>query len=131
MSCRDRSRRTPGGLEIEAEVDGGWTCAVDRSGNDRHRVTATNRSLITWQLTVTGTCVSSEVTYPNLGGPWQAGPVTIPPRPGKGGKFVVSEEEPVASVRPAPHQRVSTEVEFCEVGQTTARDTIWLQVKAR
>lgn len=131
MSCRERARHTPGGLEIEAEVDGGRGCAVDTSGTDQHRVTVTNRSLVTWELSVTGTCVSNAVTYPNLAGSWQTGALTIPPRPGGGGRFVVSDEEAIASVRPASHQRLSTEVEYGEVGKTKARRTIWLQVNAR
>lgn len=114
---------------MEASAVCGRRCTVDATGTDTHTVVATNRSLITWDVTIEGECTTSDIEYHGLGRRWPAWTVTVPGRPGKGGKMVVSQRQALASLHPDPHQIVRTDMHVCETGKAqAAADTLWLQV---
>ena len=129
MTCRAKSNRTPGGLTIEAKAVSGRRCMVDSTGTDAHAVVATNRSLITWAVTIQGECTTADIEYYGLGAKWPPVTVTVPAQPGKRGKVVVSRQQALVSLRPDPQQFLRTDLHVSQAGGSHAgSDILWFAV---
>jgi hypothetical protein len=129
VSCKEKSTRTPGGLTVEASAECHRRCTVDHSGGDTHTVIATNRALLTWDITIKGECTTPDIEYLGLGALWPAQTFTVPGRPGKGGKMEVPRQHALVSLRPGAHQIISTQLQVAQTGRNPmVADLLWLQV---
>lgn len=132
MRCSDeiQPEDLPGGLKIETSaVCSGKKCRVGSSGLDHHEVVVTNRSLLTYEVTIAGECETADIKYLGLGANWPAPMLTVPGRPGSGGKTQYGRRQRIVSVTAGEQPTIRTDVSFGASGRPKMSGTMVFQVE--
>jgi hypothetical protein len=131
MSCRDAMapEDLPGGLEIgTSAVCPAKKCRVASSGTERHEVVVTNRSLLTYEVTIDGECEMSAIEYQGLGASWTPPVLIVPGRLGTG-KSQRSRDQPLVSVTAGEKPTIRTDLSFGAAGRPKVPGRLSFQVE--